>query len=123
MRHLLLFTLICNVGYGNTCNWKTIVKVDNYFKYPASCHLEVGRLVKTEKLRVKQVGVMTEEIRLKDLQIKVEVNRAQLWRKATIDMEGHYSRQRAVSEVQRYIWFGLGVLATGAAVYGAGRIR
>lgn len=107
------------------CNWSEGISEnqDGSYNYTKDCHIEVGkRLDKLDK-RKKQVEKLNEAIELKDLTIKYERQRVEEWKNLSIELEDRVNTLDKMRERDKWLWFGIGVLVTGAAVYGAGQLR
>lgn len=110
-----------------SCNPRDI-KQQNYYgepryAYPVDCHTDYGRLREEEPLRKKQVEHLKESIRLKDLAIDYSNKRIDNWQKTTFKLEDKLLKIEKNNERIKWIYFGLGVVVMGGAVWAAGQIK
>lgn len=113
--------LISSSAYG--CDTSTIKKVSNGYLYSKECHVWVGKNVKEIEIRDVQVKDLYKTITFKDLAIKAQQDRATLWMDTSFKVEEEYQKSRKMTEFQKWLYFGLGVVVMGAAVNGAGKLR
>lgn len=105
------------------CDFATgISKVENGYLYSKDCHLRVGKTQADLKDREEQVANLTKVIELKDLGIAVHEKRADLWMNTSLKLEDRVNTIESLRSSNQWLFFGLGVLVTGAAVYGAGHL-
>lgn len=106
------------------CNFNTdIKKQDGLYLYTVSCHKEVGKmymdnkdLLKENEQLEKAYKNLKEDIRLSDKQMR-------LWRDETYEQHKRLMNVKNASDNEKWLWFGIGVLVMGGAVYGAGQLR
>jgi len=125
MKHLLMIFLsflLCFQSLAE-CDWKTIQEVDSKFVYTKECHLKVADLVKNEKFRTEQVAELNKAIDLKDLALDKADQRVILWRAETYKQNDALEKAYKVSELTKWLYFGLGIVGTSLAVMGAGQLR
>lgn len=123
---ILTFTMI--VGYPARvfadCDFSTgITKTDAGYLYTPECHKKVGKLVADLKDRETEVGKLNDSIKLKDLAIDTHERRAQLWMDTSMKLEDRVNTIDKYNATSHWLYFGLGVVLTGAAVWGAGYLR
>lgn len=112
--HLVLtLTLITQTALAS-CDWKTIQETENGFIYSKSCHIEVGRLVKSEKLLKGQITALNKQIRLKDLQFNKQLEITDKWRKTSYSLEDRVVKSYKLSSFSNK-WNFVGGLALGLA--------
>ena len=120
----MLMALLVNQSVLADCNPKDILEQsDGTFSYPLDCHVDYGRLIKEESLRKKQVEHLKESIRLKDLAIDYSNKRIDNWQKTTFKLEDKLLKIERNNDRLKWIYFGLGVLVMGGAVWGAGQLK
>ncbi len=120
---LISILLFAQTTYA--CNWsENITKnPDGSFNYTRDCHIEVGKSLEELDKRRQQVEKLNLTVKLKDLTIKTERERVKEWKTLSLDLQKRVNTLDKMRERDKWIWFGIGVLATGAAVYGAGQLR
>lgn len=123
---VLMVSLVSQQSLAD-CNPKDI-KQQNYYgepryAYPVDCHIDCGRLRKAEPLYKEQVKQLKKSIEFKDLAIQDANKRIDLWKSTTQDLEQIIIKQEENQERMKWIYFGLGILTTGAAVWAAGQIK
>jgi hypothetical protein len=105
------------------CNPRTIKQVDGKFLYPVECHIEFGKLRQTESDRKQQIYHLEKTIKLKDLAINLAEEKAENWKSTSYKLEEKILKYEKNSERTKWIYFGLGILVMGGAVYGASQIK
>jgi len=128
MKHLrlciLMIVLLVNHTAHAGCDLKKIRENPNgTFTYPLTCHLEFGRLYKTEQQRKKELEHLRESVKLQDLAIDRANIRIKKWQDTTYKMEDRLIRTDRNNDKMKWIYFGLGILIMGGATYGASRLR
>jgi len=107
-----------------SCNPKQIKRQSSgKYLYPVDCHIEFGKLRLVEQERVKQVAQLKKSIELKDLAIDKSNERIELWQKSTYRVEDRLLKVEKNTERLKWIYLGLGIVVTGAAVWGAGQLK
>jgi len=124
MKLLLILALIPQFAFG-TCDFaKGIVPGPNKtFIYSEACHQEVGKLVQENKIQAQQVTDLTKAISLKDLSLQESDKRAQTWFDTSGTLEHRLQEVDKIEKIDSWLYFGLGVLATGATAYAASKLR
>lgn len=121
---ILTFSLISVNSAMADCKWSSDIKeVETGYLYSDDCHLRVGRLVQDEKDYKIEVKQLRKTIELKDLTIgdlKKDRNR---WEDEAVEQFERFDKYKKAESKRTWLWFGLGVLATGAAVYGASHLN
>lgn len=105
------------------CNPKEIKEVDNKYLYPVDCHIEFGELRQDIKLREKQVKHLNKSLELKDLALQKSTQRIENWQQATYKVEDRLIKLDRNTDRLKWIYFGLGIVVMGGAVYAAGQLR
>lgn len=107
------------------CDFSTGIEKlpDGRFAYSSECHKKVGKMVADEKDRQEQLA--QKEIQLKDLgvQLDAQVKSRQLWMDTSMKLEDRVNQMETMKSTNQWLYFGIGVLTTGLAVWGAGQLR
>ena len=115
--------LCCNFAFGS-CDWTKIKKnADGTYTYSAELNKCVGALVQTNQNQAQAVQDMTKAISMKDLSIQASDKRADDWNAAAKNLEDRLQKVDKTEETNKFIYFGLGILATGFAAYTASKLR
>lgn len=93
------------------------------YAYPVDCHIDYGRLRKAEPLYKEQAKELRKSIEMKDLALAVANERVDNWQKTTYKLEDKLLKLEKNCDRMKWVYFGLGILATGAAVYAAGQLK
>jgi hypothetical protein len=111
-------------AYGE-CDFATGIEKlsDGRFAYSSDCHKRVGKLVEDIKDKDEQITSLTKTIDLKNIQIQVQEQRAQLWMDTSMKLEDRVNAIDRMKSTNQWLYFGLGVVTTGLAVWGAGKLR
>lgn len=107
------------------CDFSTGIEklADGRYAYSVECHKKVGKMVADEKDRVEQVAKKDVQISDLGVQIDMQSRRAQLWMDTSLKLEDRVTQMEAMKSTNNWLHFGLGVLTTGIAVWGAGQLR
>jgi hypothetical protein len=119
---LFLSLIILNTSWAN-CNPKTIKQKDGVFIYPVECHIEFGKLRAVEPERKKQIEHLNNSLKLKDLALNLAEERVENWKETSYKLEDKLLKYEKNSERTKWIYFGLGILVMGGAVYGASKMK
>ena len=127
MKILIVCLLIIGMplkSLAEECNWSTGIEKlsDGRFAYSSSCHKLVGKTVADLKDREEQVAKLEKVIELKDLAINLHEKRADLWMNTSLKLEDRVNSIEAMRSTNQWLYFGLGVLGTSLAVWGAGQL-
>jgi hypothetical protein len=101
---------------------KGITKVEGGYLYSTDCHKKVGKLQEDLKDREEQVAKLEKTIELKDLAIVTQERRVQLWMDTSFKLEDRVNTMDRLKSSNQLLYFGLGVLTTSLAVWGAGQL-
>lgn len=104
------------------CDWSKIEKKDNVYIYTPELHKCVGALVEKEKLYKQETEALNKSLELKDLAIKKIEDRSEMWREKTFSLEDKYNSYIKNKDYERWIFFGLGFIATSTSVWLAGQV-
>lgn len=96
---------------------------DGSYTYTKGCHVEVGKTFKKLDLKEKQVDKLEEVIELKDLAIVKGHERIDLWMNTSFKLEDRVNTIDRLKERNKWLYFGLGIVVTGFAVWGAGQLK
>jgi hypothetical protein len=122
---ILILSIILNQSMA-TCVPKTDIYEDTKtgrFSYSEECHIEFGKLRQTEKERQDQITHLEESIKLKDLALDISSKRIENWQDATYKVEDRILKMEKTSETIKMLYFGMGIVVMGAAVWGAGQLK
>lgn len=121
-----ILTLVIMLGNSAiaACDFATGIKqVDGGFLYTSECHQRVGKMVKDLDDREAEVGKLTKALELKDLALTAQERRADLWMNTSMKLEDKLNTIERYSTTTQWIYYGLGILTMGVAVWGAGQLR
>lgn len=120
---VLLLCFMANVAMAD-CDFKTGITPmgDGTFRYSGECHRKVGDLVQDNTTKAVQITDLTKALELKDLALQKSDQRAQLWMDTSSKLEDRLSKIDELSSKNSILYFGLGVVVTGLAVWGAGQL-
>lgn len=105
------------------CKWADIKKVEGGYLYSESCHGRVGVLVKDLEDREIEVVNLRKGLELKDLALQKSDERIMLWRDESYEQFERLKKQSELTNRNQYLWFVLGIVVTGTAVWSAGQLR
>jgi hypothetical protein len=107
------------------CDFKNdiVAQPDGKYLYTAACHKEVGKRVEALKVREEQVAELYRTIELKDLALTESNKRVKLWMDTSTELNDKLLKYDAAAKTSNTLSFGLGVVATALAVWGAGQLR
>lgn len=116
-------TLLINQFALADCNVRDIKKVNGYYQYTPECHMEFGNTRKELRLRKTQKKHDDKTIELQDLALSKANGRIDNWQNSTYKLEDKLLTIEKNNDRIKWVWFGLGIFVTGAAVWGAGQLR
>lgn len=107
------------------CEWKTGISLlpDGAYRYSKECHVHVGETVRDLGIANEQVADLTKAIGLKDIALKAADDRADLWMDTSYKLQNNINAMDNLYQRNKWLYFGLGVLAASAAVYAAGQLN
>ena len=121
---IILMVSLASHSVLASCNPKDIVEQANgTYIYPVDCHVDYGRLRQNEEARKKQVEHLKESIKLKDLALDYSNKRIETWQQATYKVEDRLIKLERNNDKLKWIYFGLGIVVMGGAVWGAGQLK
>lgn len=106
------------------CDFSKIEKLpDGRYAYSPECNRKVGKMVADEQDRQDQIAA--KDVQIKDLGIQADVQqkRATVWMDTSLKLENQVNEMEALKARNQWLFFGLGIVVTGAAVWGAGQLR
>jgi hypothetical protein len=105
------------------CDWTQIKSnSDGTYIYNAQLNLCVGQLVQQNKIQLEQIADYQKAITLKDLALTQSDQRAQMWSTTSDQLENRIQAIDSAEKHNEVLYFGLGVLTTFLAAYGAAQI-
>lgn len=106
------------------CDFKTGIEKlpDGRFAYTPECHIKVGQMKQDLDTATQQVELYKKSIELKDLALGTAQTRIDLWQQTSFKLEDRVNAMEDLRSKNYVLYFGLGVLVTGLAVYGAGQL-
>ena len=106
------------------CDFSTIEKLsDGRYAYQKECHQKVGKIVQDLKDREDQVAAKDVQIKNLGVDLTVQEKRTQLWMDTSFKLEDRVNQMDSMRSTNQWLFFGLGILTTGFAVWGAGQLR
>lgn len=121
---ILVFALTCRIALAE-CDYSTGITVlsDGGYRYTKECHIAVGTMKRDLEAANKQVDSYKEAFTLKDLALGDANQRAIMWKDTSLQLQDRMSKIDELESKNKFLYIGLGILITGAAVYGAGQLR
>jgi len=120
---LVLTFILTTQSVLATCDWKTIQETPQGYLYSKNCHIEVGRLVKSEKLLKEQIAALNKQITLKDLQFNKQSEITDKWRKTSYSLEDRVIKSYKLSSFSNKLNFVGGFVLAILSVYAAGQLK
>lgn len=96
---------------------------DGSYNYTKDCHLDVGKKVNALDKREQQVQLLEKTIELKDLALDKSYERIENFRESTYKLEDRVNAMEEMKKNNEILYFVLGIVVTGVAVYGAGQLH
>lgn len=119
---LLVLALTVQSAFAD-CDYSKIKdNGDGTFTYSKELNLCVGKMKKDLDAANAQNKSYTDAITLKDLALTKADERTKLWMDSTDKLEDRLSTIDSLAKKNEWLFFGLGILVTGAAVYGASKV-
>lgn len=120
---ILMLCFASNLAFAE-CDFSTGITPlgDGTFKYSGECHRKVGQLQQENKTKDAQLADLTKAIELKDLAISKADQRTQLWMDTSYKLEDRLNKIDELRSKNEVLYFALGVVFTGAAVWGASQL-
>lgn len=120
---LLSLSFLSSVVFADqNCDWTQIKKLpDGGYEYNPTLNICVGQLVQMNKIQAQQIQDLTKAISLKDLAIKDDDSRVQLWETTADSEQNRLSIMESDQKHSEWLYFGLGILTTFVAGYAIAR--
>ena len=120
---ILAISLFSNVAMAD-CDFSTgvVKQADGSFLYTKDCHIAVGKMKQDLDVANKQVDLLNKAIELKDLAMSKSTERLNLWMDTSYKLEDRMNKIDQLERKNQWLFFGLGVVTTAAAVWGAGQL-
>lgn len=101
------------------CDFKTGIKPlpNGNYEYSHDCHIKVGEMKRDLDISLAQNLDLTKALNLKDLALQSANERAELWMNTSYKLQANINTMDKLYQSNKYIYFGLGVVATFAASY------
>jgi len=117
------FALSTTTLDGTVCDWSLATKnADGTYNYPASLHLCVGKTVQDNGTQALQIADLHKAVDLYKITIQTDEQRIQNWMTTSVQLEQRFNTISNLETKNYWLYFGLGVLATGAAAYTAAKL-
>ena len=121
---IICMSLAYSPAYADCDFSKDIQKqADGNYLYTKDCHTEVGKRVNALEKREEQVVKLEKTVELKDLALDKAHDRIDLWRNTSYKIEDRANTMEEMKKKNELLYFALGIVVTGLAVYGAGQLR
>ena len=119
---ILTLALTCQAAFAD-CDYSKIKdNGDGTYTYTKELHICVGTLKRDLESANAQVESYTKAIELKDLALGKANERIMLWEDTTFKLQDRMATIDSLESKNKIIYFGLGILVTGLAVYGASKL-
>lgn len=119
---LIAVTLLSTSAMAD-CDYSKIVKnVDGSYTYSKELHICVGEMKRDLDAATVQLGEYKKVIELKDLALTKANERADLWMNTSFKLQDRMNTIDELKSKNQYLAFGLGIVLTSLAVYGAGQL-
>jgi hypothetical protein len=103
---------------GTKCDFSKVVhNKDGTFTYPLNLHLCVGKMAKDNAVKDKQIADLAASNKLYQLTIQTDEQRIQNWIQTSTSLEGRVEKVNELEKKNEWLFFALGVAATGVAAY------
>ena len=126
MKNLISFvvgiTMLSNIALAD-CDYSKVISLpDGTYLYSKELHICVGTMKRDLGIAQQQITDLNQALTLKDLAIKKTEDRVNLWMDTTYKLEDRLNKIDELSRKNDWMYFGLGVVTTGLAVWGAGQL-
>lgn len=118
-----VISLISSVSFAD-CDFSTgITKTDhNTYEYSKDCHIAVGQMKVDLGVAKQQLVDYKAALDLKDTALDKATQRANMWMDTSFKLEDRNQSIENAVKTNQWLYFGLGVVVTGFAVYGAAKL-
>lgn len=120
---ILAFALTCQAALADCDYTKIKDNGDGTYLYTKELHICVGIMKKDLEAANKQVLEYKSAIDFKDDALNKANQRITQWQETTFKLQDRMATIDSLENKNKIIYIGLGILITGAAVYGAGQLR
>lgn len=105
------------------CDYSKIVDNGNgTFTYSKELNLCVGKAIKDLNAANAQIDAYSKALTLKDLALDNANQRINMWQDTTWKLQDRMSTIDSLESKNKILYFALGIVVTGAAVWGAGQL-
>jgi len=120
---VLMFTLFASSAFAD-CDFSTGIKSnpDGTYNYSKECHIKVGQIVQDNATKDAQIADYKKALTLKDLTITTDEQRINNFAVALDRTMARVDKADELRDRNYWLYFGLGVLVTGAAAYSAAKL-
>ena len=119
---ILIFALTCQLAFAD-CDYSKIKdNGDGTYTYSKELHICVGTMKRDLDAANTQIESYKKAITLKDLALVDSQKRTDLWMDTSFKLQDRMATIDKIENTNKIIYFGLGILVTGAAVYGASKL-
>lgn len=116
----LFLVYVLTVSTSLACDFKSDVKkTEGGYIYTTACHVLIGKKLEELDIRIKQVEELNKAVELKDLALRKSEERNVLWMDTAYKANERLNQYEAARSMNGWIHFGLGVVTTSLAVWGA----
>ncbi len=124
----LIAILLLTVSFSNaalaSCDFKGLVhNQDGSVIYSKDQHICVGQMIQDLGAANVQIGEYKKAIELKDLALTKSNERADMWMDTSFKLQDRLNAVDSLKAKNEYLAFGLGIVVTGLAVWGAGYLH
>lgn len=120
---LLAVFMFANVALAD-CDFSTGItpNTDGSYTYTKACHIAVGTMKRDLDTANTKIASYEKVIQLKDLSLTKSDERADLWMNTSFKMQDRLNSVDELKSKNQWLAFGLGIVFTSLAVYGAGQL-
>lgn len=120
---VLVLSLLSSPAYAECVFSRDIKEVNGKYVYTKECHIKVGELVQNDKVQKERIAELGTAFELKDLALEKSTQRLEMWRDTAFKLEDRVNTIDKVRATNNWLYFGLGIVFTGFAVWGAGQLK
>lgn len=123
---ILALTVVCLLPISSfaDCDYTKIVSnSDGTYQYSRELHICVGIMKRDLGIALTQKDLLYSALELKEVALTKANERADLWMQTSKKLESNIETMDSLYQRNKWLYFGLGILAASAAVYGAGQLR
>lgn len=120
---LLITSLFSQVAFADCDFTKDIItNPDGTRTYSKECHVEVGKRLTAAKDREAEVDKLNKAVELQDIALDKAHERIDKWQDTSKKLEDQIDTIQRTNDTTKVLYFVVGVLLTGLAVWGAGHL-